>query len=127
MTSAGIANWFRKILGTVICSGDDPPATGAVTDVSVGHRTLIDVRTKGEFHSGHIQGAICVPLDRLQIDIVAAVPDRKTPLLMYCRSGARARIACAVAAQMGYENVVNGGAVGKIASTMNRPITKLAR
>ena len=127
MTSAGMVNWLRKILETVIRSGEHSTSAGAVTDVSVGHGILIDVRTKSEFDSGHIEGALSVPLDRLQIDIFAAAPDRQAPVLLYCRSGARARIACAVAAQMGYVKVLNGGAVGTLARALNRPITKSVR
>ncbi|MFD7048582.1 MULTISPECIES: rhodanese-like domain-containing protein [Streptomyces] len=58
--------------------------------------TVIDVRTPGEYASGHIAGAHNIPVDRLD----AAVPVLKSAaergdLVMVCASGARSAQACA--------------------------------
>ncbi|MBL1112794.1 rhodanese-like domain-containing protein [Streptomyces sp. 110] len=57
--------------------------------------TVIDVRTPGEYASGHIPGAHNVPLDHLD----TALPALKTAagrggLLIVCASGARSATAC---------------------------------
>ncbi|MFE9934768.1 rhodanese-like domain-containing protein [Streptomyces hirsutus] len=57
--------------------------------------TVIDVRTPGEYATGHLPGAHNVPLDHLR----TALPALKTAaargeLLMVCASGARSATAC---------------------------------
>jgi rhodanese-related sulfurtransferase len=53
---------------------------------------LIDVRTPGEFASGHVPGARLIPLDEL--DCVAFLKQRgpgNRPIYVLCQSGGRAR------------------------------------
>ncbi len=51
---------------------------------------LVDVRTPGEYAGGHIPGAVNVPLQQISA-IASEVPDKSTPLFVYCMSGARSR------------------------------------
>ncbi|MGX1881599.1 rhodanese-like domain-containing protein [Streptomyces sp. NPDC055287] len=62
--------------------------------------TVIDVRTPGEYASGHLPGAHNIPLDHL----AAALPALKKAaargdLLVVCASGARSAQACAALAE----------------------------
>lgn len=50
---------------------------------------LIDVRTTGEFESGHISGAYNVPLDTLS-EHGREIASLKAPVVLVCQSGARA-------------------------------------
>lgn len=50
---------------------------------------LIDVRTAGEFESGHISGAYNVPLDTLG-EHRAEIARVEAPIVLICQSGARA-------------------------------------
>ncbi|WP_052869486.1 rhodanese-like domain-containing protein [Streptomyces niger] len=64
--------------------------------------TLIDVRTPGEYASGHIPGAHNVPLDQLD----RAVPALRSvtargPLAVVCASGNRSATACDLLADAG--------------------------
>ncbi len=64
--------------------------------------TVIDVRTPGEYASGHLPGAFNIPLDRLS----SALPALRSAagrgdLLMVCASGARSGRACAALAEHG--------------------------
>ncbi|MGW1027768.1 rhodanese-like domain-containing protein [Streptomyces sp. NPDC002577] len=57
--------------------------------------TVIDVRTPGEFASGHLPGALNIPLDQLS----RALPEIKEAaasgeILVVCASGARSENAC---------------------------------
>ncbi len=83
---------------------------------------LIDVRTHHEFLSGHVDGAFNLPLDRFNHDIQRVVPDKKTPVILYCRSGARSGHALGVMRQLGYEQVYNGGSVGALALRLKKDI-----
>ena len=66
---------------------------------------LVDVRTPGEFASGHIPGARLVELARLEALAPAALPDKSQPLLVYCQSGRRAQIAAGSLQRMGYRDI----------------------
>jgi phage shock protein E len=50
---------------------------------------LIDVRTPGEFQSGHIAGARNLDWTSGQLEEHAGELDRKKPVLLYCASGRR--------------------------------------
>jgi len=52
--------------------------------------TLIDVRTPEEFASGHITGAINIPHNQILNDTTIMSKYTDSPVVIYCRSGARA-------------------------------------
>lgn len=64
--------------------------------------TLLDVRTPGEFSSGHIEGAKLIPVQELGGRVEEVGPKDK-PVVVYCRSGARSSAAAAMLAKAGYE------------------------
>ena len=69
---------------------------------------IIDVRSKGEFYSGHIENALNVPLPELSSKI-DQFKDRDQPIITCCASGMRSAGAAKVLLAKGYTNVVNGG------------------
>ncbi len=70
---------------------------------------LIDVRTPEEFASGHIQGAINIPVDALA-GRLSEVPASQ-PVVVYCRSGNRSATASQILAQAGYSRVYDLGGI----------------
>jgi rhodanese-related sulfurtransferase len=72
---------------------------------------LIDVRSPEEYRQGHIQGSVNIPLDRLPANLTRQVPDKNTPVFVYCLSGARSQSACRWMAQNGYNAVTNIGGI----------------
>jgi rhodanese-related sulfurtransferase len=89
---------------------DDVDGGGARKAIAAGAR-VIDVRTAGEFSVGHLPGAENVPIDTLTQ--VAGSWDRKTPVLVYCATGARSLNAAQWLSANGFERVYNleGGIV----------------
>lgn len=83
---------------------------------------LIDVRSPAEFASGHIDGAVHLPLDQLQHGAARVLPDLTHPMIVYCASGARSAFACAVLSQMGYQQAMNGGGMAQLAMSLARPL-----
>lgn len=71
---------------------------------------VLDVRTPGEFHAGHIPGA--VNIDMMDFNFSAKVEsyDRARPVLLYCRSGNRSAHAGTIMTKLGFEKVYNLGA-----------------
>ncbi len=72
-------------------------------------RAGIDVREYTEFAAGHIAGVRLVPLQRLGTE--AIMWDKKTPLLLVCRSGKRATQAAATLDRLGFTDlaILEGG------------------
>lgn len=109
--------WFTRTLSS-------PPSSAATPSPDPTAERLIDVRSAGEYAGGHIDGAFNLPLDRLAQDVARTVPDRATPLLLYCQSGMRSNMACQALQQMGYTQVRNGGGVGGLSLQLGRPIRR---
>ena len=85
---------------------------------------LIDVRSHAEFVTGHVDGAFNLPMDRFNHEIQRVVPDKATPVILYCRSGARSGHALSVMRQLGYQQVFNGGSVGALAMRLSKDIRR---
>ena len=60
---------------------------------------LVDVRSASEFASGHLAGAISIPLDQLESRI--ADLDCHRPVVLICKTGLRSTIACNLLQQLG--------------------------
>ena len=71
---------------------------------------LIDVRTKEEYAEGHIPDSINLPLSHLD-QILREVPDKNTPLFVYCQSGSRSARAAKSMKKAGYSDVTNNGGI----------------
>lgn len=70
---------------------------------------LVDVRTTAEFNTGHLKGAVNIPLDQIKQRYQEIDGLSKSPVLLYCRSGNRSGQAVAYLLQKGIKNVYNGG------------------
>lgn len=70
---------------------------------------ILDVRTVEEFRSGYIPGARLAPYDELPSTF--REPDKKRPIVVYCRTGRRSSIAMDTLKAMGYLNLSDFGGV----------------
>ncbi len=88
-------------------------------DISVqADAVFVDVRSKGEFASGHLQGAKNIPLELIQssADMIKGFPQA----ILYCRSGNRSSHAVQVLKSMGLTNVIDGGSVFSAQDLVNK-------
>ncbi len=89
------ANTLRKDMPTVSWSqwldGSGAAVAGA---------TLVDVRSAAEFESGHVTGALNIPLEEMR-ERHGELP-RGKPILLYCQAGQRAYYATRLLMQLGY-------------------------
>jgi len=95
------------------------PAAAFSVDDALGadNVLLLDVRTPGEFASGHIPGATLVPVQEIE-KAIAAIGDKDRPVVAYCASGGRSAAATRFLREQGFTKVVNGGGVSALASKM---------
>jgi rhodanese-related sulfurtransferase len=75
---------------------------------------LVDVREDNEWDKGRIPGAIHVGRGVLEASIESRVPQKSTPIVVYCQSGGRSAVSADVLTKMGYTNVSSlaGGLAG---------------
>ena len=67
---------------------------------------ILDVRTPGEFFSGHIKNALLADWnDKKEFDRRIIFVDKSKPVYVYCLAGGRSAAAAAKMRKMGYENV----------------------
>ena len=68
---------------------------------------IVDVSTLDEYESGHLKGAVNVPVSEIKnIDISK---DKK--IVVYCRSGSRSNTAAKELIKLGYEKVYDMGGI----------------
>ena len=70
---------------------------------------ILDVRTVSEFESGHLEGAINIPVEVLSSHLSGLNPNDE--LLVYCRTGNRSTTAVGILRESGYDKVyhMDGG------------------
>ena len=76
-----------------------------------GTQIIVDVRTKEEYDSGHIPGAICIPNESIGTEQPEELPDLDQIILVYCRSGNRSKQAAQKLFDMGYTNIYEFGGI----------------
>ncbi|MCL9807924.1 rhodanese-like domain-containing protein [Flavobacterium luminosum] len=69
---------------------------------------IIDVRTPGEYVSGHIKGSKNIPLDTISSKI-NEIKKLNKPVIACCRSGMRSGQATSILKQHGIECINGGG------------------
>jgi len=69
---------------------------------------VIDVRTIGEYRAGHIKGATNIAVQVIDKKI-ERIKKYKKPIICYCRSGQRSKLAANILKKNGIE-AYNGGA-----------------
>ena len=74
---------------------------------------VIDVRSPGEFNSGHLPVAINMPLDEIETVLPRRVTDKNQVLLLHCASGMRSGMAQRKLKSLGYANVFNLGSFNR--------------
>jgi rhodanese-related sulfurtransferase len=72
---------------------------------------ILDVRSKGEYASGHIKGSVNISVDQLPNNL-NRLPDKNKTIITCCASGMRSASAKNILKSNGYTDVHNGGSWG---------------
>ena len=73
---------------------------------------ILDVREQDEYDSGHIPGAVLLPVGTIDETTAAEViPEKDSTVLVYCRSGNRSKTASSALADLGYTNIYEFGGI----------------
>ena len=93
---------YRELLDQTKAEISEVDARGAQ---AVDGAAWIDVREIDEWQEGHIPGARHVPRGYLESRIESAVPDKSTPVVLYCAAGNRSAFAAKTLQDLGYSTV----------------------
>jgi molybdopterin/thiamine biosynthesis adenylyltransferase/rhodanese-related sulfurtransferase len=66
---------------------------------------LIDVRETQEYEQGYVPGAVHISRGFLEIRIEKQIPEKDTPIVLYCGGGTRSLLAAEALSQLGYSDV----------------------
>jgi phage shock protein E len=69
--------------------------------------TIVDVRTSGEYNTGHLRKSVNIPLQELQSRLGKL--DKNKPVVTCCASGMRSSSAKSILKSKGFSEVYNGG------------------
>ena len=90
---------IKKLLGIKTINYAQLVSDGAI---------ILDVRTSGEFSTGHIKGSINIPVNALSNNL-AKLKAKKKPIITCCASGMRSASAKSILQSNGFSEVYNGG------------------
>ena len=76
------------------------------------NRLIFDVREEEEYNLGHAKGAALFPVGSITRETAEKrIPSADTPVLVYCSSGQRSRMAAEKLAALGYTCVYDVGSL----------------
>ena len=72
---------------------------------------VLDCREPSEFKAGHLPMAINIPRGLMEFKVAKQIPEKSTPILVYCKSGGRSCLTADTLIKMGYTDVssMDGG------------------
>jgi len=89
-------------------------AKAAIREVStddaqahLGQVTFLDVREPEEYEQGTVPGAIHLPRGNLEFQVEGKLPDKRSPVIVFCAAGVRSAFAARTLGQLGYADVVS--------------------
>jgi len=103
------------MLVSLVCAGENAAARRPI---------IIDVRTEAEWATGHLEGAVLIPFERISDEIPKVTADKKERIYLYCRTGRRTGIAFETLKKAGYENLINLETVENASKILNRGVVK---
>ncbi len=98
--AGGFSAW--KEAGKTYDTVNRMPASGLEELLQHEKPVVIDVRRKSEYDSQHLEGALNIPLNRIN-DHLSEFPKDK-PFVLHCAGGYRSMIAASILKQRGWEN-----------------------
>jgi rhodanese-related sulfurtransferase len=90
--------------------------------LKTGSATVIDVREDHEVAQGKIQGATHLGRGILERDIEGKVPDKSTPIILYCGGGYRSALSALNLQKMGYTQVTSMAGGWRGWNELNLPV-----
>jgi len=95
---------FRDLLAAAKAEITEVTPDEAATHIAAGY-TVLDVREPDEHAEGALPGALHIPRGQLESSIENRIPDKSTPVVVYCAGGVRSAFAAKTLQELGYQTV----------------------
>jgi len=82
-------------------------STDTAADLIAEGHVVLDVREPDEYAEGALAGAIHLPRGHLEAQIETRIPDKSTPVVVYCAGGVRSAFAARTMGELGYATVAS--------------------
>lgn len=82
-------------------------STDTAADLITEGHVVLDVREPDEYAEGALAGAIHLPRGHLEAQIETRIPDKATPVVVYCAGGVRSAFAARTMGELGYATVAS--------------------
>jgi rhodanese-related sulfurtransferase len=80
---------------------------------------ILDVRSHGEYVTGHIEGSINIPVNKLS-ENMNKLKSKSKPVITCCATGSRSASAKGILESKGYARVINGGSWQRLEKKLNK-------
>ncbi|MBL6630009.1 MAG: molybdopterin-synthase adenylyltransferase MoeB [Ilumatobacteraceae bacterium] len=97
---------FRDLLTAAKAEITEISTDTAADLIAAGH-VVLDVREPDEYAEGALAGAIHLPRGHLEAQIETRIPDKTTPVVVYCAGGVRSAFAARTMGELGYATVTS--------------------
>ena len=97
---------FRDLLTAAKAEITEISTDTAADLIAAGH-VVLDVREPDENAEGALAGAIHLPRGHLEAQIETRIPDKTTPVVVYCAGGVRSAFAARTMGELGYMTVTS--------------------
>jgi len=110
----GLLFWFAYSKGWILANFETiTPQQAKILLENDENVTLLDVRTPEEFRTGHLRGAILIPLKKLETNLDKLSPFKNKKIIVYCQSGNRSVSASRILEKNGFTPLnVKSGIIG---------------
>ncbi len=85
---------------------------------------LVDVREESEWNAGHVMGAMHLSKGVIERDIEAKIPEKETPIVLYCGGGFRSALVADALQKMGYTKAISLDGGWRALQGANIPLEK---
>jgi rhodanese-related sulfurtransferase len=99
--------WLQIVYASPYKNIDVATAYNMITNGSYPDLVVLDVRTKSEYESGHIHGAVWIPHTELEARINELAGHENHEIIVYCRTGVRSEIASDILDSHNFTKVYN--------------------
>ena len=103
----GEANGFIKVVEYQQPNYELLSAADAAQLIRNTEPLLLDVRTPAEFARGHLEGAVLIPVQDLQVRWKEISDYRNQDVLIYCATGNRSTVASKILIDNGFKRILN--------------------
>ena len=105
---------FRDLLAAAKAQIVEIETADAAARIAEPGTVVLDVREPDEYEQGALAGVVHIPRGHLEAQIESRVPDKATPIVVYCAGGVRSAFATQTLRQLGYARAESmAGGFGK--------------